>query len=101
MAKLALVLLAGLIVICCVAVVLQQVNVEKKVGQEPNVVEDVKQSVEQTVGGIDDAVGQANEMAEEVVAEASQVVEEAAGDMQDGYEITVQDINNAVNSETE
>ena len=46
MYKLALVLLAGLIVVCCIAVVLQQVNVENQVGQEPNVLEDVKQSVE-------------------------------------------------------
>jgi predicted nucleic acid-binding Zn-ribbon protein len=93
-AKFALALLAALVVLCCVAVVLQQVNVEEKVGQEPNTLEDVKQSVEQTVDGIDDAIEQANEMAEEVV-------EQAAEDMQTGYEMTVQDINNAVSSETE
>ena len=101
MAKLALVLLAGLIVICCVAVVLQQVNVENQVGQDPNVLDDVNQSVEQTVEGIDDAIEQANEMAEEAVAEVGQIVEEAAEDIQAGAEMTVEDINNAVNSETE
>jgi len=100
-AKFALALLVALIVLCCIAVMLQQINVEKQVGQEPNVVEDVKQSVEQTVDGIDDAIEQANEMAAEAVEGASEVVEQAAEGIETGYELTVQDINNAVSSETE
>ena len=101
MAKLALVLLAGLIVLCCVAVVAQKDNTEKTLTGSSNVVQDIKQSVEQTADGLDEAIEQVNEAAEEAVAEASQVVEEAAEDMQTGYEMTAQDISDAVSSETE
>jgi hypothetical protein len=97
MKKLASVLLAGLIVIIIAAVCLQQSNVEKTSSGDGNIVDNVKQTWENTSQTVEDA----NEVVEEAIVEAKAGAEQAAEDMQTGYEMTVQDINNAVSSETE
>ena len=82
---LALVLLAALIVVSCVAMVAQKGHTQNALTGNSDVVQDIRHSVEQTVDGLDEAVEQ-----------ASDVVEQVADDVQNGAELTMQDIEQAL-----